>query len=189
MDSPGTPTPCSVTRTFSERKHARQYTKLSMSATQIHLLCRRAAGQPAPGRRRRRCEGGRGGCDTAFPAAARRRIAEGAGIEFGFLRRQHRVHHLRALQRSLGSLRRASVMISTSSAGTSGTRPAMGLTSSRRIAVSVVMAESPGRPSFRSAFRTSPRQRRKCRCARPVSCPAPAPATCTPPCPEWSLPR
>src|ERR1017187_9629754 len=47
-------------------------------------------------------------------------------------------------QRSLGFLRSARWMISTTSGGTSGTSSAMGLTSSRRIAVSVVIAESPG---------------------------------------------
>src|ERR1035438_8405545 len=150
MDSPGISTPRGVMRTFFEGLHIRQYAKLSPMAIQIHLVrCRR--GRPGGGRTTGvgACEESRGGChagacETGLPSGGRNPgLLVALESNFAFCAASTVYITCVLCQRSLGSLRRASEMISTTSGGTSGTSSAMGLTSSRRIAVSVVIAESP----------------------------------------------
>src|ERR1017187_521548 len=150
MDSPGISTPRCVTRTFFERPHVRQYRKLSPMAIQIHLLCRRrgrpTGGAPTGVGASEESRGGChvGACDTGLPSGGvRPGLLIAPESNFAFCAASTVYITCVLCQRSLGSLRSASVMISTTSGGTSGTSSAMGLTSSRRIAVSVVIAESP----------------------------------------------
>src|ERR1039457_4238491 len=148
MDSPGTSTPRCVTCTFFDPPHVFQYAKLSPMAIQIHLLrrffgCATGAPTDAP-TGDGACEESRGGChagacDTGLVNGGTNPVvlwtAEWAPESYFAFCAASTVYITCVLcHRSLGSLRSARWMISTSSGGTSGTSSATGLTSSRRIA-------------------------------------------------------
>src|ERR1035437_1592267 len=150
MDGTGISRPRWVIRRFlDDRPHVPQYATLSPIAIQIHLLRRFRGLSTGATTGDGACEDSRGGChagacDTGLPSGGTNPgllIAPESNFAFCAASTVYIASVL--CQRSLGSLRSASVMISTTSGGTSGTSSAIGLTSSRRIAVSVVIVESP----------------------------------------------
>src|SRR5450759_1467593 len=151
MDSPGISTPRWVLRTFlDDRTQVPQYATLSPIALQHHLVRTFRGLSTCATTGDAACEDSRGGChagacDTGLPSGGTNPgLLIAPESNFAFCAPSTVYITCVLCQRSLGSLRSASVMISTTSGGTSGTSSAMGLTSSRRIAVSVVIAESPG---------------------------------------------
>src|ERR1035437_1503788 len=154
MDSPGISTPRWVIRTFlDDRPHVPQYAKLSPIAIQIHLLRRFRGLSTGATTGDGACEDSRGGChagacDTGLPSGGTNPgllIAPESNFAFCAASTVYIASVL--CQRSLGSLRSASVMISTTSGGTSDSDDSSGVAVSRRRAVGGVSAGPRCNPS------------------------------------------